>query len=81
MTYFVLEHDRRTGENVIHEFTESGPAYKVLNEKERDRLPHVEVVLLRASSLDQIRQSHSRYFLTLEELLASVQEKLALAAS
>jgi hypothetical protein len=81
VTYFVIEHDRRTGENIISEFTDSAIATRVLNQKERDRLSHVEVVMLAAENLNHIKQTHSRYFYTVEEIMASVRDSILAPAS
>jgi hypothetical protein len=81
MSYFVLEHDRLTGSNVVETVYDGDEAVAKLNQKERDRLPHIEVVLLYATSLDQIKQTHSRYFQSPESLIESLKQQLASSAA
>jgi hypothetical protein len=61
-TYFLLEYDRREHRPKWTTFEEARPALDALREREGSRLDHVEVVLLMATSLDDLRKTHPRYF-------------------
>jgi hypothetical protein len=68
VTFFVVQYDRRAGKGVWLEFEEAELALNALREKEAAREPHVEVVLFMADSLDQLRETHSRFFMDAEEI-------------
>ena len=81
MSYYVLEHNRRTGENEIRAFERFADAIPFLNERETRRAPHNEVVLLYADSLDDIRQTHSRYFHSPESLIDVLKQQIVSSAA
>ena len=65
MKYFVLVYNSKTGELRMSEFADRDAALALRIERE-DRYrgePDVEVVVIAAHSLDEIKQSHSRYFM------------------
>jgi hypothetical protein len=66
--YFLFEYDRRTGDLEVSEFTDEPEATAALHVKETAREQHVEVVLLLARSLDDLKITHSRFFKNLKEL-------------
>ena len=63
MSYWLIVYDRQAGRLYVQpqEFADSSYALRVRCEVER-RLPGLEVVVLGAESLDQLRVTHSRYF-------------------
>lgn len=51
-------------------------ALALLGERERERAPHVEVVLLSARSLDDLRITHGRYFMDEVAIARQLRETL-----
>jgi hypothetical protein len=75
--HFVLVYDQRLGRLVadVEVFGDSDAGMQrrfELERKFRDD-PKIEVVMLSASSEEQIRRTHSRYFKTTAELLADLR--------
>jgi hypothetical protein len=72
VTTFLLTYDRTAGRLLQQEeFARAGDALKARFRQEtvyRDR-PEVEIVALSASSEDELRRTHGRYFLGLTELI------------
>ena len=62
MTYFLVEFDRNANQASWTTFEGERLALIGLREKEAARLAHVEVVLLMATSIDELRRTHPRYF-------------------
>lgn len=62
MRYFLIQHNRRTGETATQVFADRHEASDELLVRESGRLPHVEVVLLMAESVEQLAKTHPRYF-------------------
>ena len=62
MKYFLLEFDRRENRPNWTTFDDKRLALDALRTTEAARQDHVEVVLLMARSLDDLRMTHSRYF-------------------
>lgn len=69
MHYFLVEFDHSRNQARWQEFKAAGPALEQLSLREAERLPHVEVVLLMANSLDELKKTHGRYFQTAAELV------------
>jgi hypothetical protein len=65
---FLVEHDRLTQTSTVTAFDDRDRAIRTLNQRESERAPHVEVVLLFAESEAAIRKTHSRYFHSLSDL-------------
>ncbi|WP_129658636.1 hypothetical protein [Rothia halotolerans] len=67
MPGFVIEYHRRTGEKKVTEFGQQDGykrAVKARLAQERtNHDPDVEIVALMGSSLDALKQTHSRYFM------------------
>lgn len=72
MTLFLLTHDRRTRRTDVEPIgDESIVLEKLFAAEARIRTqPDLEVVLLSAADEDDLRRTHSRYFESVEELLA-----------
>lgn len=68
MPAFVIEYNRRTGEHKVTPFMERDGHRSAFQERlrlERSRVDaDVEIVSLIGDSLDTIKQTHSRYFMT-----------------
>jgi hypothetical protein len=73
MKYFVLVYDQLSGNlELLEPFPEAAPEAALerrfeLERQNRER-PELEVVLLSADSEEALRQTHSRYFETVEQL-------------
>ena len=81
MTYFLVEFDRSGPPPArVTTFEEAAPALRALKDREADRKPEVEVVLLLADSLDDLKRTHSRYFLTIDEEIAQLRRDLRVPA-
>lgn len=71
MTYFLIHYDRPAGELLsVQEYAddEADQAYADVNAQETAKPAHVEVVLLSARSLDDLKRTHGRYFKTAREI-------------
>lgn len=64
--YFLIEHNRTTKETHCTEFSEYSAAQLAGLQKEQDyfhaKHHEMEVVVFEANSLDDLRRTHSRYF-------------------
>jgi hypothetical protein len=73
MSSFLMRYNRRTGDLQVTEFTGEQAGERALVarvEAERTRTTtDLEVVVLTADSLEEIKQTHGRYFFTPSELL------------
>jgi hypothetical protein len=70
MAFFLIQYDRRAGKMLaLQEYAAREEAYARRNDLERSKEDHIEVVVLEGGSLDDIKRTHSRYFLTLAELI------------
>ena len=67
MKYFLVERDRSTRTPRYMELSDRDEALRLLNEKEKTRAPEMEVVLLVARTIEDLKGTHSRYFLTARE--------------
>lgn len=76
MKYFIVERDRKRANSTWCEFSDRAQALKALSDKEAAREPHVEIVLLRAASLDELRVTHGRYFMGAKELISRTSGNL-----
>ena len=72
MALFLLTFNRRTRDVDVHEISDHDEALAKLFEAERQlrHEPELEIVMLAAEDEDDLRQTHSRYFESVEELLA-----------
>jgi hypothetical protein len=73
MTSFLMQYDRRSGDLEVTEFVgesarEEALAARVQAESTRAS-EDVEVVVLSADSLDELKRTHGRYFKSASELL------------
>ena len=71
MTYFLIHYDRPAGRLLsVREYADDdrAQAYADVNAQESAKPAHVEVVLLSARSLDDIKRTHGRYFKTAREI-------------
>lgn len=76
MPHFLIEYDRNTEALVnLVEYTDDAQqeALTELRRSEANKPRHIEVVLLSARSLQDVKRTHSRYFQTAAEIAASVQ--------
>jgi hypothetical protein len=70
MAFFLIQYDRPAGKILaLQEYVVREEAYARRNDLERNKEDHIEVVVLEGGSLEDIKRTHSRYFLTLEELV------------
>lgn len=77
MSHFLIIFDKPAGRILeIQEFEEHQheQALQALFDREmvEREHPHIEVVLLGAPSLEVLKQTHSRYFMSVEEMLTSL---------
>lgn len=65
MKQFLIVYNRRTGEREMTEYAESTQAIRARLEAESGNSnPDVEIVVIGAASLDDLKVTHSRYFTT-----------------
>lgn len=78
MPGFVIEYNRRTHEGQVTEFPSSREATERRLELEAGRNDHdIEIAAVSSKSLETLKQTHSRYFGKLDELIQRrVDEKL-----
>ena len=76
MKYFLMEFDRATGERELKVFDDEVVAMDALRDREAARKPSVEVVLFFAKSEDQLRRTHSRFFMSEKEIGERMREVL-----
>jgi hypothetical protein len=69
MKAFLIEHDRRTRRTKVREYKNNTEAFAELRVLEAEREDHVEVVLMFADSEEDLRNTHSRYFYGMRELV------------
>ncbi|RBY78690.1 hypothetical protein DQ238_11470 [Geodermatophilus sp. TF02-6] len=73
MTSFLVQYDRRTGAYDITEFAGDEARHEALSARvkaEANRSSSdIEVVVLSADSLDELKRTHGRYFRSAPELL------------
>ena len=62
MTYFLIEHDRRSKQSRVTPFQDRDASIHALNLREAARDRETDVVLLIAESEANIRITHPRYF-------------------
>ena len=68
MSYFLMEYNRKTETPSLSRFEDSSEALAALSIREAGRRPEVEVVLLIADSVEQLKRTHGRYFMTIPEM-------------
>ena len=79
MTYFLIEHNRRSGASRVTSFEDREASLRELNLRETVRDKDTDVVLLIAESEANIRITHPRYFSS-EETLLNEAESIAARA-
>jgi hypothetical protein len=76
MSSFLVTYNRRTGDVDVREYVGERGRSEALAERvavERTRTTHdVEVVVLSADSVEELRRTHGRYFKSAAELLAGL---------
>ena len=81
VNHYLLTFDRLSGHLDIRSFegADSGHvALKARFEAEKESTdPNVEIVVIQAASVDNIRRTHSRYFMSLGELVEDFESSLA----
>lgn len=75
MRYFLIVYDQASGIRLdLVPFAEAerdrALAARFAREREMSDRPDIEVVLLAAESLEDLKRTHSRYFKSLEEIFA-----------
>ncbi len=74
MSSFLIRYDRRTGHVEVQQYGGADGRRRALAgriQAEQDRASDdLEVVVLSAASLEELRRTHGRYFKTARELLA-----------
>ena len=71
MKNFIIHYDRPAGRLIsIREYdaSDGARANADLREQEASKPPHIEVVMLHAQTLDDLKRTHGRYFKTAEEI-------------
>lgn len=79
MNHYLLIYDRRAGKIIRHRrFDVAGTALSARFEAEREfrEQPDIEVVVLGADSWDALKQTHARYFYSVQELARAALERL-----
>ncbi len=68
--YYLIEHNRRTKETKSAEFSDYSEVQNIALEKEqlyfRNNQKEIEVVVFEANSLNDLKDTHSRYFVKSE---------------
>lgn len=77
MRFFVMEYNRKTDEGRWTEFAEVDAALADLSVKEAERFPEMEVVLLMGRSIEDLKITHGRYFMTPTEMVQRLKDGLA----
>ena len=75
MRFFVMEYDRKKSVGHWTEFGVIDDALASLRTKEASRSPEVEVVLLMGRSLDDLKMTHGRYFMSPMEMVERWQQR------
>jgi hypothetical protein len=73
VAHFLLVYDRASGTLVRQDaFADDAAALRARFDAEREfaEQPNIEIVALSAASEDELRRTHARYFLRLDELAA-----------
>jgi hypothetical protein len=71
VAHFLLVYDRSSGQLLRQRaFSDDASALRARFEAEREfeQQPHIEIVALSAASEQDLRRTHARYFLRLEDL-------------
>ena len=69
MKSFLLIYDRLTGQVAVQEFADASTAMEARMRAESQAGPNTEVVVLSSDSESSLRQTHSRYFRSVVEIL------------
>ena len=80
MPQYIVIYDRKSGEAHIREFKGEGASDAALAARfdaERHAKPNEEIASLTASSIDELRRTHSRYFQSSNEMFDSLEKLLA----
>lgn len=76
MKSFLLVYDRLSGELTVQEFADASTAMAARMKRESKAGPNTEVVVLSSDSESSLRQTHSRYFQNVSEILQSSGDAL-----
>lgn len=79
MTYYLLNYDRKEGQlRSIRSFVDASEATRQRFRLELEFInqPEVEIVVLGAESEGQLRETHRRFFSTIEELASAMTHSL-----
>jgi len=69
MAFFLIQYDRRAGKALrVSEFTSRDEAYACRRDLERGKDANIEVVVLEGGSLEDVKRTHRRYFMSLDDL-------------
>jgi hypothetical protein len=66
---FLLVYDRLSGALTVQEFSDAPAAMAARMKQESEAGPNTEVVVLSSDSESSLRQTHSRYFQSVSEIL------------
>lgn len=70
MSFVLIQYDRRAGKTtLVQEYTRREEAYARRRLLEVNKDSNTEVVVIEGSSLDDIKRTHRKYFLSLVELV------------
>lgn len=76
MKSFLLIYDRLTGDLAVQEFSDASEAMAARMREESLAGPTVEVVVLSSDSESSLRQTHSRYFQSVVQILRNSGDSL-----
>ncbi|NQW72145.1 MAG: hypothetical protein HQ453_05395 [Actinobacteria bacterium] len=76
MKSFLLVYDRLSGDLTVQEFRDAPAALAARISKECEARPNTEVVVLSSDSESSLRQTHSRYFHSVSEILQNSGDAL-----
>ena len=73
MSFVLIQYDRCAGKTIlVKEYTQREEAYAQRRIHETNKDTNIEVVVLEGASLDDIKRTHRRYFLSLAELAQAI---------
>lgn len=73
MSFVLIQYDRRAGKTtLVKEFIQRDEAYANRRLLEANKDSNLEVVVLEGASMEDIKRTHRRYFLSLSELVQAL---------
>ena len=78
MTYYLVTLDRESGSIQLDPFGDEADALEALRVREAARKASQEIVLFIADSEDELRRTHSRFFLGVEQIGERLRHELEL---